>query len=58
MRQYSKPCIKIREIAIESNMMTDSLPFGNGEVDTNLTKGRRGAWGNLWYDDSVEEEER
>lgn len=57
MKQYSKPCIKIREIAIESNMMTDSLPFGNGEVDTNLTKGRRGTWGNLWYDDSIEEEQ-
>ena len=58
-KTYIKPEIEIEEMAIESPMLTGSLTFNEGEVDTeDLENGqlsnryrrtKRGQWGDLWY---------
>ena len=57
---YIKPEIEVEEMAIESPMLTGSLTFNEGEVNTeDLNNGgqlsnryrrtKRGQWGDLWY---------
>ena len=59
-KTYIKPEIEIEEMAIESPMLTGSLTFNEGSVDTeDLENGgqlsnryrrtKRGQWGDLWY---------
>ena len=55
MKQYIRPEVKINEVRMESTILTMSTYDSYG--GTQLTKNRRGTWGNLWCDDSQEEEE-
>ena len=58
-KSYIKPEIEVEEMAIESPMLTGSLTFNEGSVDTeDLENGqlsnryrrtKRGQWGDLWY---------
>ena len=58
-KSYIKPEIEVEEMAIESPMLTGSLTFNEGYVDTeDLENGqlsnryrrtKRGQWGDLWY---------
>jgi hypothetical protein len=58
-KTYIKPEIEVEEMAIESPMLTGSLTFNEGEVNTeDLENGqlsnryrrtKRGQWGDLWY---------
>ena len=60
MKQYIKPSIKVRELHTRQIIAT-SLPIGGGNVnpgqgdgENDFSHGRRGTWGNLWYDGSEE----
>ena len=62
MKQYIQPAIKVVNIHAASPML-DGSPYAPG-LDrnntysgdgTNLSTGRRGSWGSLWYDGSDEE---
>ena len=55
-KTYIKPEAEVMEMAVETPMLTASLGFKDGEVNTEneqLTTGRRpnrrGQWGDLWY---------
>ena len=57
-KSYIKPEIEIEEMAIESPMLTGSLTFNEGYVNTEDLDGqlsnryrrtKRGQWGDLWY---------
>ena len=57
-KSYIKPEIEVEEMAIESPMLTGSLTFNEGYVDTEEDGGQlsnryrrttRGRWGDLWY---------
>ena len=54
-KKYIKPEIEVMELAVEVPMLTGSLVFSDKEVDTenqlsnSYRPGRRGQWGNLWY---------
>ena len=52
MKAYIKPSLKVQNVVFESPMMDASKPTLGGDANGNdgLTKGRRGTWGNLWYD--------
>ena len=57
MKKYIKPATQIHAMAVTS-MVCMSIPTGGEKNNpTAETRGRRGTWGNLWYDDSVEEEQ-
>ena len=49
-KTYIKPEIEVVEIE-SVEMMAGSLVFNDKEVDTGsqLSNGRRGKWGDLWY---------
>ena len=44
---YIKPEVSVIVLEIEM-MLAASVIISNGHVDEELTKGRRGTWGNLW----------
>lgn len=55
MKTYNKPCCTIKEIHLDNLI---ALSLGDVEADegtTVLGNGRRGTWGDLWYDASEEE---
>ena len=56
MKKYSKPIVLVRTIA-PTPLMAASLPISSGEGDggKDAIRGRRGTWGNLWYDGDLEE---
>ena len=62
MKQYIKPSIKTREIHVHQIIALSpggTIGFNNGgnddgNADNALGHGRRGTWGNLWYDGSEE----
>ena len=49
-KEYIKPEIEVVEIE-SVEMIAGSLVFNDKEVDTGsqLSNGRRGKWGDLWY---------
>lgn len=57
MKKYSKPTIVTRTIA-STPLMAASLGIDSneGEGGNDAVRGRRGTWGNLWYDGYLEEE--
>ena len=53
-KTYIKPELMIEELIVETQMLTGSFVFSDEEVDTEseygqLSAGRRGKWGDLWY---------
>ena len=55
---YVKPDHKVIELDNTTVMMADSVYTGvGGETDEMDTRGRRGKWGNLWYEEDVVHEE-
>lgn len=60
MKEYMKPVLREQNIKVNEMMiatspqpgLNDNPASGNKPV---LGNGRRGTWGNLWYDDEVEE---
>ena len=53
MKQYTKPATTIEYLLPESNLMSASLKVYNDDlkvVNNGLSNGRRGTWGDLWYD--------
>ena len=56
MKKYSKPIVLECTIA-STPLMAASLPISSGEGDgsKDAIRGRRGTWGNLWYDGDLEE---
>ena len=53
-KEYIKPEIEVIELAVETLMLTGSLPFNDqGGKEESLSNGyrpgRRGKWGDLWY---------
>lgn len=59
MKQYIQPAIRVKNITLESQMMsdsdTDSINYSKGGTydmgnGTNLGHGRRGTYGDLWFD--------
>lgn len=51
-KTYIKPELMIEELIVETQMLTGSFVFSDEEVDTGtgqLSAGRRGKWGDLWY---------
>lgn len=38
-----------------NSMIATSFGLNDGEVNEGLSKGRRGVWGDLWFEDDVEE---
>ena len=49
---YIKPEVTVEEIAVESMLAasTDRIPVGGSEIKPSAVRGRRGEWGNLWYE--------
>ena len=56
MKQYIKPATKVRELAFTVPVFLNLSGGGEGELDHDFSHGRRGTWGNLWYDGDNEEE--
>ena len=55
---YIRPSLKVIEFDITTVMMSGSVWTGvGGETDEMDTRGRRGKWGNLWYEEDVIHEE-
>ena len=51
-KTYIKPELMVEELIVETQMLTGSFVFSDEEVDTEtgqLSAGRRGKWGDLWY---------
>ena len=53
-KEYIKPEIEVVEMAVEAPMLTSSFVFneegGNeGSLSNGYRPGRRGQWGDLWY---------
>ncbi len=51
-KTYIKPELMVEELIVETQMLTSSFVFSEDEVDTEsgqLSAGRRGKWGDLWY---------
>ena len=48
---YIKPEVIVEELAVETMLAasTDRIPVGN-EIKPSAVRGRRGTWGNLWYE--------
>ena len=55
MKTYNKPCINVKDIELQSYMLTGSVYDEEGEGSTDYAKGRRGIWGDLWSDPEEEE---
>ena len=56
MKKYIKPATQIHAMAVTS-MVCMSIPTGGEKNNpTAETRGRRGTWGNLWYDGEWEEQ--
>ena len=58
-KTYIKPETEVMEMAVETPMLTASLGFNEDEVNTSTPgtqlstgrrPGRRGQWGDLWYE--------
>ena len=51
-KEYIKPELMVEELAT-IEMIAGSLQYGEGDYDTsdkdNLSVGRRGKWGDLWF---------
>ena len=53
LKPYIIPKIKVKEVHIQSYMQTGGSRIEYGEGDGpggSDSRGRRGTWGNLWYD--------
>ena len=55
-KEYIKPETEVMEMAVETPMLTASLGFKDGDVNTEEDQlgtgrrpNRRGQWGDLWY---------
>ena len=55
---YIKPALEVIDLDVNTVMMSGSVWTGvGGETDEMDTRGRRGKWGNLGYEEDVRHEE-
>lgn len=55
---YMKPMLEVIDLDVNTVMMADSVGLGFGETPSQPdVRGRRGKWGNLWYEEDVVHEE-
>ena len=56
---YIKPALEVIDLDVNIVMMAGSDVWTGvgGETDEMDTRGRRGKWGNLWYEEDVIHEE-
>ena len=53
-----KPMLEVIDLDVNTVMMADSVGLGFGETPSQPdVRGRRGKWGNLWYEEDVLHEE-
>ena len=49
-KEYIKPTIEIEDLVIETPMLAGSFDIKDeGGIEESLSNGRRGKWGDLWY---------
>jgi hypothetical protein len=58
-KNYIRPAIKSKVIETSAYIMNVSLPNEDYDLGdaSGQANGRRGIWGDLWYDDASSEEE-
>lgn len=54
MKHYIHPSLKISEIVIEQLMVTSVFVDDDYSTEPQLGNGRRGSWGDLWFDGEQE----
>ena len=47
-KTYFKPEVDVVDIVINSMILINSIPEGDGEYDGEFTNRHRGEWGNVW----------